>query len=196
MLYIKSMKSEIRIGKWYDIPKAVDYQVSDTGRVRNKKTGKILRKILQCTGKSDYHRYIVSLGRKLRSQKIHRLVAEALIPNPDNKPYIDHIDGNPLNNCVENLRWVTQKENVNNPNTSWKQEKTQFKKGERLGKEHPRSKPVCQFDLQGNLIKEWETATQASKELRICRTHIIECCKGRYGCKTCGGYMWKYKNPK
>ena len=62
----------------------------------------------------------VGLGRIRNAAPVHRLVARAFIPNPENKPCIDHIDGDRTNNNLTNLRWVTIKENNNNPNTKYK----------------------------------------------------------------------------
>lgn len=68
--------------------------------------------------KEFYHLY--KNKRERKSILVHRLVASAFIPNPNNYPDIDHIDGNPLNNRIENLRWCTRKMNMNNPVTSEK----------------------------------------------------------------------------
>ena len=67
---------------------------------------------------NGYHQVGLSGSRK--TAFVHRLVAEAFLPNPENKPCVDHINGNRADNRIENLRWVTHKENCNNPNTKYK----------------------------------------------------------------------------
>ena len=94
------------------------YEISDYGNVKslvgwNGKRyvprEKILTKTMTSTG---YYKVEIVRDGVRKSKKVHRLVGLAFIPNPDNKPYINHKDGNPLNNCIENLEWCTQKENI------------------------------------------------------------------------------------
>ena len=84
------------------------YSVSDEGHVRNDLRGKILK---QTVSKTGYAYLTMVQGKKHYMRYVHRLVGEAFIPNPDNLPQIDHIDGNKLNNTVSNLRWVSASEN-------------------------------------------------------------------------------------
>lgn len=100
--------------KWQFINNHPDWQVSDIGGlIRNRKTKEIKSTYIQNKGYP-----MVSLDGK--SYLVHRLVAIAFVPNPDNKPQVDHIDGNKLNADASNLRWVTSHENNSNPNASWK----------------------------------------------------------------------------
>ena len=85
------------------------YEVSSFGRIRNKETGHI--KAFHIT-KFGYCRLTLYKGKLSKKYAVHRLVAEAFIPNPQNKPQVNHIDGNKQNNRVDNLEWVTQTENM------------------------------------------------------------------------------------
>lgn len=117
------MQNEI----WKDVPGFPGYQVSNAGRVKSmfrrvngpKKNGRIVQeKILKpASVKDGYFAVSLHIGGKRKTKTIHRLVALAFIPNPDNKPEIDHINTNRIDNRVENLRWVTRKENGTNPET-------------------------------------------------------------------------------
>ena len=96
---------------WKDIPEYEGiYQVSNTGKVKRiDKKEKMLKNNL--CGNGYYYVYLSKNG-KVRKFKVNRLVAQAFIENPENKPFVNHIDGDKLNNNVENLEWVTQSENM------------------------------------------------------------------------------------
>lgn len=100
------------VEEWKQVKDHPKYSISNYGRVRNTETGKILTPNIR--SKTSHYLYVnFSYGYKnLVKKNIHRLVAEAFVPNPDNKPEVNHIDGNKQNNMVDNLEWVTTSENA------------------------------------------------------------------------------------
>lgn len=150
------------------------YEVSDQGRVR--RNGKILKPRKNLGGY-----LLVSLSKNgiVKTAKIHRLVASAFIPNPQNLPEVNHKDENKTNNCLDNLEWCTCEYNQNYGT-----------RNERISEKM--SRPVLQYDLLGNFIKEWPSAAKVEEELGIDHSHISRCCSGSR--HTAGGFVWRYKN--
>ncbi|CAL6091358.1 HNH_endonuclease [Hexamita inflata] len=110
--YEESSQEEL-IEEYRDIDSYPNYEVSNFGQVRNKTTGRILKPVLRLDGYLSVSLYFNKIQKKYL---IHQLVSKAFLENPDNYTDIDHCDGNPSNNNIQNLRWVTRRENLKNRN--------------------------------------------------------------------------------
>ena len=145
------------------------YAVTSCGKVWSYKNKEFLKRRVNNDG---YLRVALSKNGKVKQFLVHRLLAEAYIPNPDNLPQVNHKDECKTNNCLQNLEWCNAKYNAN------------------YGTRNERyKKPILQFDLKGNFIREWPSATDVGKEVK---SHICHCLNGDR--KTAIGYIWKYKN--
>lgn len=127
---------------------------------------------------------------KRKNFTVHRLVANAFIPNIENKQEINHKDGNKQNNRVDNLEWVTKKENIKHSYTQLKRIPFSPSKG-KFGKESKSSKIIKQYTLEGKFIKKWDSKIEASKELKIDAGSMSKCCNKIR--KSAGGFIWKYE---
>lgn len=140
----------------------------------------------------NYLKVILSKNNKQRTFRVHILVARAFIPNPENKPEVNHIDGNKKNNKVNNLEWNTRSENefhayrngLAKPSNKQKQAVVKYAK-------ENYSKKVVQYSLNGEFIKEWNSMHDVWRELGIRPSYICRCCKGLRN--QTYGYIWKYK---
>lgn len=143
------------------------YEISNLGNVRNKASGRLLKPRKSSNG---YLRVILYKGDgTYKNYSVHRLVANAFLPNPLNLPEVNHKDFNKLNNSVDNLEWCSRQYNA----------------------ECSLSKPVAQFSLDGRLLNTYKSTMDAQRQTGICNQSISECCNGRRY-KSAGGFIWKF----
>lgn len=162
--------------------KQTNYEVSTKGRVRNVKTGRIMKLHINHRGYLKLNLYV---NKKRMNFTVHRLVALAFIPNNDTeKTEVNHIDENKTNNCVENLEWVTPKENMNHGTV-------QERKGKSLSKTMKGTPSHLKIKIRCvELDRIFESLTEASQELGLHESNLSYCLSGKY--KTCGGFHWEY----
>jgi len=180
---------------WKRINSFDNYLISTLGRVKSiarleiRKDSKplpvketILKQFVDIKGYA--HVGMKRNDNKWQTKQVHRLVAEAFLPNPNNQPCVNHKDENKLNNCVDNLEWCTVNYNVNYGSRNHNVSKSL--------KNNPKiSKTVLQFDTNGNLIKEWSSLNQIKRESNLNISRISLKCRGKV--KQFGNYIWKYK---
>lgn len=189
---------------WKKIKNYSNYEVSSLGRVRSidrksnwahhglsgksKLKGKVLKGVPRKKSKNlTYIQYGLSKKNKIKVYYAHRLVAQAFIPNPLNKKQVNHIDGDGTNNKVNNLEWVTASENGLHAYKFLG--RTVWHKG-MVGKRTPTAKAVLQKDLNNNLIKQWDCASDAVRKFGFDSGSITKTCQGKQ--KSHHGYKWEY----
>lgn len=146
----------------YDLKNYNGYEITKDGKVWSNKSNRFLaRKI--CNG------YLI-----FKDLSIHRLVAETFIPNPENKPYVNHINSDKLDNRVENLEWVTQKENCAAHNKKIS---------------HPRK--VVQIDMNGKIVNKFDSLKEAGESIGYSASAISKVVLKINN--TAGGYVWEYE---
>lgn len=171
---------------WKNIPGYDRYQISNYGNIRSlnyKRTRQV--KCLELGKIKNGYLAVILYDDKIipRTFLVHRLVAEAFIPNPDNKPQVNHKDGNKTNNYISNLEWVTRKENIRHSFDCLGRVST-------AGKFRKSSKPVIQL-LDNVEISEYSSISEAYKLTSIPYSNISKCCNGLR--KKAGGFKWEFK---
>ncbi len=173
--------------EWVKINDFDGYFANVNGQVKSNK-----RVILYSNGRTHIHpeKYLkpsisrkgyfrITLFRNLKRYKImlHRVIALTFIPNPENKPTVNHKDGDKKNNSVSNLEWATQSEQNIHSFSELNRKPTEGK-----------AKKVFQYNMNGNLITVHPSYTSAQKTVGVSKTSILDCVNGR--AKTAGGYIW------
>lgn len=167
------------------------YQVSNFGNVKSLNYRAVKGREHSLSKKHHHTGYdIVMLcnGSVYKNKAVHSLVAEAFIPNPRSLPCVNHIDGNKRNNNVENLEWISHKENTRHAIRTGLFSPRGFLGV--TGARHPSSKKVLQYSKDGTFIKEWASARDVARAFGCNSSTIGNVCSGRI--KTAKGYIWKH----
>ena len=186
---IFDLKNEYMEEIWKDVKGYEElYQVSNYGQIRSvdrtvgyryKGKQRIYKgRMLKQVVRNGYLSVSLSKENKLKQKNIHRLVAEAFLPNPFNLPVINHIEENKKNNMVSNLEWCSCAYNTNYGSGRKKQAESQ-------------QKVVLQYDRSGNLLNQYPSATIAALKNGYNLKTISQCCRGHI--KSAYNYIWRYK---
>ncbi len=169
--------------EWRDIAEYEDiYEVSSLGNVRNKKTRRILKPAIR----GGYALVGLCKNSKGKTIPVHRLVATAFIPNPDNKPQVNHIDKVRNNNCVNNLEWNSAAENNAHRSQGVIQTTNQYVKVWRINKET--NEKLQKYNSIEEAAK-WTVDNNYSTSLHTAKSNISICVNGKY--KSSCGFKWQ-----
>ena len=166
-----------------------EYLISNLGRLKSlprKGTCKQEKIIKLHKNHKGYLVCNLTKNSKHSFKQIHRLVAETFIPNYYNLPQVNHKDGNKENNCINNLEWINNYDNMQHSI------KTGLRDVNKIinNLKKVNMKKVNQYDLEGNFIKTWNSMTDIQNELHIFNQNISKVCQGKR--KQAGGFIWKY----
>ena len=160
--------------EWREVKEYSNYEVNQLGEIRHKKRQKILK---PRDNNGGYQYVNFKINGKNTNFAVHRIVANAFIPNPNGYTEVNHKDYNKKNNCVDNLEWVSSSQNKQHSYLKQENKKS-------------RGKAINQYTKEGIFLKTFDSVSDAAKELGCCVAAISNCCLGRT--KTSQGFRWSF----